>query len=135
MILNQGVHRPTREELEAERLARLAVRRRIFEQIGEQQYDVHTFFSLSYANFLVVPRCLLQSMPLSWQHEFTALMDELDAHFEGSPDYETPAGYRVQPTDAGGKLISWRSVKVPHYNRGRTFIRGGEFTEVKERTA
>lgn len=40
--------------------------------------DVHTYFGLSYANYLVVPRSVLQSMPEDWQHKFIELMDQLD---------------------------------------------------------
>lgn len=43
--------------------------------------DVTTWFGLSYSNYLVVPRTLLQSMPDGWQYRFTALMDELVAAF------------------------------------------------------
>lgn len=87
---------------------------------------IHMFFGLSYANMLVLPRSILQSMPLEWQYKFTALILELNQTFEGSPDYEPPAGYRVQPTDASGKMIPWSACKVPHYNRGRTRVRPAE---------
>lgn len=58
--------------------------------------DIHTHFSLSYANYLVLHRTLLQSMPLAWQHRFVAMLEELDAAF---PDVEKPAGYRVETGD------------------------------------
>lgn len=57
--------------------------------------DVHTMFSLSYSNYLVLHRTLLQSMPIEWQHRFVAMIDELDAafaHIEKAECYEvTPA--------------------------------------------
>lgn len=43
--------------------------------------DIHTWFSLSYANYLVAPRSVLQSMPEDWQHKFTALLDEMHDAF------------------------------------------------------
>lgn len=43
--------------------------------------DVHTWFSLSYVNYLVLPRAVLQSMPEEWQHRFTALMGEAEQAF------------------------------------------------------
>jgi hypothetical protein len=46
-----------------------------------QPLDVHTWFSLTYANYLVVPRSVLQSMPEDWQHRFTALLGEMDQAF------------------------------------------------------
>lgn len=88
--------------------------------------DIHTWFGLTYANFLVLPRAVLQSMPEEWQERFVACLQELDETMGGSPDYETPPGYRVQPTDANGRLISWSAVNVPHYRRGRTRVRPGE---------
>lgn len=46
-----------------------------------QPLDVHTWFSLTYANYLVVPRSVLQSMPEDWQHRFTALLGEMSTAF------------------------------------------------------
>jgi hypothetical protein len=43
--------------------------------------DIHTWFSLTYANYLVIPRSVLQSMPEDWQHRFTALLGEMDQAF------------------------------------------------------
>lgn len=43
--------------------------------------DIHTWFSLTYANYLVVPRSVLQSMPEDWQHRFTGLLGETSEAF------------------------------------------------------
>lgn len=43
--------------------------------------DVNSFFGLSYANYLAIPRSILQSMPDKWQHKFVKLLDELDETF------------------------------------------------------
>lgn len=40
--------------------------------------DIHTWFNLTYANYLVLPRSVLQSMPAEWQERFTAALGELD---------------------------------------------------------
>lgn len=56
---------------------------------------VHTWFSLSYSNYAVLPRTLLQSMPDEWQERFVALIDELStaySHIEHAPGYEVTAG-------------------------------------------
>lgn len=37
---------------------------------------IHTFFSLSYASWLTLPRVALQEMPLDWQAKFVALLEE-----------------------------------------------------------
>jgi len=44
--------------------------------------DIHEFFELSYANYLVLPRSILQSMPNDWQIKFVKMLEELDRTFE-----------------------------------------------------
>lgn len=48
---------------------------------------VHCWFGLSYANYLVLPRLVLQSMPGGWQRRFVELLREADQrygpHLEG----------------------------------------------------
>lgn len=56
---------------------------------------IHTWFGLSYSNYLVLPRTLLQSMPDTWQQHFVALLDELGnayRHVEQADGYEVTAG-------------------------------------------
>lgn len=70
---------------------------------AEQPYDrtsgpVHTWFSLSYANFAVWHRAHMQSMPLEWQQRFVDLAEEFDAAY---PD--TSGEYDV-------KTVSWTYV-------------------------
>jgi hypothetical protein len=48
--------------------------------------DVHAWFELTYANYLVLPRSLMQAMPAEWQHRFTRLLDELQATFRQEND-------------------------------------------------
>lgn len=80
----------------------------------EHRVDVHAWFGLTYANYLVVPRSVLQSMPDEWQHRFTALMGEVHEAF-GHLDY--PASYDVKAKDQDGRF---QRDAIPHYNRGRT---------------
>ena len=82
---------------------------------------VHGWFGLSYANYAVLPRTLLQSMPEDWQCQFVALMDVFDTTWANLPDGFLPRGYRVQPT-VGGKLVSWNEFRLPHYSRGRARV-------------
>lgn len=42
---------------------------------------VHGMFGLSYANYLVLHRTLLQSMPDAWQNRFVALINEYEHAF------------------------------------------------------
>jgi len=43
---------------------------------------IHRRFSLSYSNYLVLNRTLLQSMPIDWQERFTDCLDQFNAAFE-----------------------------------------------------
>jgi hypothetical protein len=45
---------------------------------GEFYKDaIHNYFGLTYANYLVLPRLVLSSMPGIWQKRFVELLDEL----------------------------------------------------------
>jgi hypothetical protein len=65
-------------------------------EAGEIQHDaIHKHFGLSYANYLVIPRTLLQSMPDEWQTPFVALLKVLDdafAHVPQADVYDVTAG-------------------------------------------
>lgn len=63
---------------------------------------IHRHFGLSYSNYLVLPRTLLQSMPLEWQERAVALLDELAAafsHVEQPDCYEVTAAREVTYSD------------------------------------
>ena len=77
---------------------------------------IHGWFGLSYCNYLVLPRSVLQSMPQEWQARFVTCLDELDEAARGLPQ---PDGYRVNAVDARGKFMSDPN---PHYERGRTRV-------------
>lgn len=84
-------------------------------QFEEQRPDIHDWFGLTYAAYLCINRSLLQSMPDRWQHEFVALLGELNDHF---PDVHEPR-YTVYCRDSEGRFIR---DPIPHYSRGRTLI-------------
>ena len=61
--------------------------------------DVHTYFGLSYANYLVLPRTLLQSMSDEWQTQFVTLLNQMHDAFEHVPQaatYQVTAGKTMQ---------------------------------------
>lgn len=76
---------------------------------------IHTWFSLSYSNYMVLHRSLLQSMPLDWQQRFVNMLEELHERFSDVPQADS---YWVRARD-GNRFIS---DPVPHYDRGRTRI-------------
>jgi hypothetical protein len=119
---------------------------------GRLDGPVHGWFGLTYSNYLVLHRAMMQSMPEEWQARAVALFTELDeafAHIERTPCFIvkpareieygelTPAqrrhlgvtkhGSRYQ--DDEGEHEAWQRTlipigadPVPHYNRGRTYI-------------
>jgi len=56
---------------------------------------IHKHFGLSYTNYLVLPRTLLQSMPDEWQARFVSVLQELEdafAHVPQADVYDVTAG-------------------------------------------
>ena len=72
---------------------------------------VHRWFGLTYANYLVLPRAVLQSMPAEWQEKFVKLLEEADAACERAK-VPSPHGYHVQPVNGKGR---YATDVVPHY--------------------
>jgi hypothetical protein len=65
------------------------------EIIREPSDAIHGWFGLTYANYLVLPRTLLQSMPDPWQEKFVGLLGQLDRafdHIETADAYQVHAG-------------------------------------------
>ena len=83
---------------------------------NDETEPVHAWFGLTYANYLVLNRSLLQSMPIGWQRRFVACLRELDDAFD---HIEHAYGFTVNARDAGGRFMA---DPVPHYNRGRTLV-------------
>ena len=53
------------------------------------EQDVHGWFELSYAGYLVLPRVLMQEMPAEWQHAMVNLLDEATQAFPHAPSTYT----------------------------------------------
>lgn len=78
--------------------------------------SIHGYFGLTYANYLVLHRSFLQSMPDEWQTQFVRMLRQLDDAFQ---HVDKPDMFRVHATTWAGR---YAKDPVPHYNRGRTFI-------------
>jgi hypothetical protein len=84
---------------------------------------IHEHFGLTYANYLVLPRTLLQSMPADWQASFVQHLDQLAAAFHHVPQaeaYEATAGTlhlisELSDTDlkAAGYNVDWYGGEEP----------------------
>ncbi|MGC4923803.1 hypothetical protein ACLQ17_25730 [Streptomyces sp. DT197] len=64
--------------------------------------SIHHHFGLSYANYLVLHRTLLQSMSAEWQQQFVALLrqfDEAFAHVPQAEAYEVTAAREREVRD------------------------------------
>lgn len=77
---------------------------------------IHQWFELSYAQYLTIPRSVLQSMPAAWQARFVACLEELDATI----DWRPPRGrYWVQLKNNEGR---YQVDPLMDYERGRRRI-------------
>lgn len=74
---------------------------------------VHTFFELSYAQYLAVPRTALQSMPVEWQRRFVQCLEQLDDSIDWRP---SKGGYWVSLRDSKGRFMR---DPLADYERGR----------------
>ena len=51
----------------------------------EDRDYINAWFELSYAQFLTVPRLVMESMPPDWQKKMAALLEEMDNTFDWRP--------------------------------------------------
>lgn len=62
---------------------------------------MHTWFGLSYASYLVLPRSVIQEMPEKWQMAMVRLLNKVNATYDiGDPKY------LVHIRGEGGKFTS-----------------------------
>jgi hypothetical protein len=61
--------------------------------IAGSDQPIHGMFGLSYSNYLVCPRSVMQSMPVDWQRAFVALWQQLQ---QAAADLEWPLAYQVK---------------------------------------
>ncbi len=64
---------------------------------------IHHWFGLSYAQYLTIPRSVLQAMPVEWQRRFTACLEALDETYDWHP---SEGRYWVQLKDDQGRYVS-----------------------------
>lgn len=50
-----------------------------------ESFDLQMLFELSYANYLTVPRSVMEAMPKKWGDSMAALLKELDDTFDWRP--------------------------------------------------
>lgn len=81
---------------------------------------IHAWFGLTYSNYLVLHRAVLQSMPDDWQARFVGMLDELRETCDRAK-LECPNDFRVHVVDARGRFIR---DPIPHYRRAPNLLEG-----------
>lgn len=76
---------------------------------------IHEWFELSHAQFLTVPRLVMESMSIEWQEKMARLLDEMDEALDWRP---REGRYWVRLRDARGRfseapLWDYRHGKLP----------------------
>lgn len=85
-------------------------------QIEFDEEHIHTWFELTYSQYLTIPRSVLQSMPNEWQKRFVECLEQL----ENTIDWRPKKGrYWVQLKDDKGRYVH---DKFMDYERGRRRI-------------
>jgi hypothetical protein len=80
---------------------------------------INNWFELSYAQFLTVPRLVMESMPAAWQMQMAALLQEMDDTFDWRP---TEGRYWVKLRDGNGHfshapLDDYRHGSIEHLRK------------------
>lgn len=86
-------------------------------RVRNDSEPIHTWFGLTYASYLVLPRSVLQSASLSIQRRLVAVLDDLHEEFGSVPD--EGVHYTVQTKDDRGRFVADR---FRDYERGRRKI-------------
>lgn len=86
--------------------------------LAAERFDepIHEWFELSYAQYLTVPRSVLQSMSKEWQDRFVKCLEELDEKIDWRP---REGRYWVKLKDDKGRYVS---DPLMDYERGRRRI-------------
>jgi hypothetical protein len=86
---------------------------------------IHDYFELSYAQYLALPRSVLQSMPQDWQYRLVRLLDELDDKYEWRRE-----GTFVNFRNSSGR---WMVDELGDYDRGRLHLFPAQVSEITKR--
>lgn len=75
---------------------------------------IHNWFELSYAQYLTVPRSIMEAMPEEWQKKMVECLDQLDKTFDWRPK---SGRYWVKLKDGNGKYESDPLMQYRHPDR------------------
>jgi hypothetical protein len=110
MALNEAEERGRNEAIAARSALRsmlngdkdaVKLAKAVLDKDGKDVHEpVHIWFSLSYAAYLILPRLILQNMPVGWQRDFISLVDEIESTLGPLPSMK----YSVQRRGNNGKF-------------------------------
>lgn len=69
---------------------------------AEESEPIHLWFELSYAQYLTVPRSVMQAMPVEWQRKIAILLSEMDNTIDWRPKQ---GRYWVTLKDDNGRFV------------------------------
>jgi hypothetical protein len=106
------------------------------EQLSESDEPISWWFELSYAQYLTVPRLVMQSMPIEWQQKMAVLLQEMDETFDWRPK---EGRYWVKLKDDKGRFMDapledYRRGSCEHLRLANTASSGLAGTQAKKRT-
>lgn len=84
----------------------------MIDELKKSDDPINLWFELSYAQFLTVPRLVMQSMPIKWQRKMAVLLEEMDETFDWRP---TEGRYWVKLKDSRGRFVD---APLNDYRRG-----------------
>lgn len=73
------------------------------EEVIYFESPINVWFELSYAQYLTIPRSILEAMPEEWQIRMTKCLEELDESFDWRP---SEGRYWVRLKDDKGRYVS-----------------------------
>lgn len=68
----------------------------------DEAEPINAWFSLSYANYLVLQRSLLEAMPGAWQRKLVALLEQFWETFDAD---QVPTEFEVRRRGADGRYL------------------------------
>ncbi|MEU5322944.1 hypothetical protein AB0G67_40270 [Streptomyces sp. NPDC021056] len=95
---------------------------------------IHTWFGLSYSNYQVLHRTLMQSMPIEWQERMVACLEELQSaywHLEQPECFEVTAATEHIVNEMGDAQLKQAGI-VQDWYRGETPPEGLSAEELAE---
>ena len=75
---------------------------------------VHEWFELSHAQYLTIPRSIMESMPNEWQKRMVKCLEELDETYDWRPK---EGRYWVKLKDGKGRYVSDPLMEYRHSDK------------------